>query len=458
MSAPDGSRGDRLSTWRLMAFSVLGMAIGGVQMPLMLYLPPFYAGNLGLDLSLVGTLFMVCRLWNAGVDPVVGALSDRTRLRFGRRKPFIAIGAVPFFCGIVALFMPPAHVGGLYLALWLIALYLGFSMVSTPLYAWSGDLAAQYHERTRIQTFLQTAASLGLVLILLIPMMGSLNPKLAAHLPASIPLMGWFLLAVLAVGTPLVVLMFQDRPAPPPIKVAGPERGATGVALMRMARSGVVLRVIGSDFCVSVGQGFRGALFVFFLIDYMKLPASAALFYPLLQYVFGVFASPLWWRIGKRFGKHRTVVLGEITQVAANFGLLFLAPGDIAALVALTVAQGLSQGSGNLMLRAIVSDVADEQRLATGSDHSGFLFSIFNVTYNAGMALAVGMAFPLVASFGFHHLGTNTPAALQGLQMIIAFGPSLGHAASALIMWRFPLDERRHAEIAAALRAAEAAP
>ena len=115
------------------------------------------------------------------------------------------------------------------------------------------------------------------------------------------------------------------------------------------------------------------------------------------------------------------------------------------------MAQGLSQGSGNLMLRAIVSDVADQERLKTGKDHSGLLFSIFNVTINAAMALSVGIALPLVHMFGFVPGPTNTPAALSSLQWIIAVGPAIGHAVSALLMVRFPLTEARHAEIVKAL-------
>jgi GPH family glycoside/pentoside/hexuronide:cation symporter len=127
-------------------------------------------------------------------------------------------------------------------------------------------------------------------------------------------------------------------------------------------------------------------------------------------------------------------------------------------LIALTVAQGLAQGSGNLMLRAIVSDVADQERLKTGKDHSGLLFSIFNVTINAAMALSVGIALPLVGLFGFVPGGANTPGALSSLQWIIAVGPAIGHSLSAIIMVNFPLTEARHAEIVRALAEQGATP
>jgi Na+/melibiose symporter-like transporter len=200
-----------------------------------------------------------------------------------------------------------------------------------------------------------------------------------------------------------------------------------------------------------VGQGFRGALLVFFISFYMQLPVTATLVIPLIQYGFGVLASPIWGWVGRRLGKNRTLIVAEVTQIVINLMLLLLQPGQYWALAALTLLQGLSQGSGNLMLRAIVSDVADQERLKTGKDHSGLLFSIFNVTINAAMALSVGIALPLVGLFGFTPGAANSPATLSSLQWIIAIGPAIGHGLSAILMLRFPLTEARHAEIVRAL-------
>jgi Na+/melibiose symporter-like transporter len=256
--------------------------------------------------------------------------------------------------------------------------------------------------------------------------------------------------AALAIGLPILWLGFREIPAPTIRRHVG-----LGQALRLLTTDRLLLRVIGSDFCVSLGQGFRGALLVIFVVFYMRLPAWA-LWIPLIQYVFGVFASPIWARIGYRLGKSRTVIAAEFTQIAVNLGLVFLAPGQVWPLVALTVAQGLSQGSGNLMLRAIVSDVADKERLETGKDHSGLLFSIFNVTMNVAMALAIGFALQLAGWFGFQPGRANAPAALEAVKYIITFGPAIGHLLSAFLMVRFPLNEARHAEILAALRRQEA--
>ncbi len=434
----------RLSALRLIAFSIAGLAIGGVQTAVVIYLPAFYAQRFAMPLSLVGTVFMICRLLNAFSDPVIGVLSDRTRTRFGQRKPWVLGGGVLLLFAIFAVYMPPDSANGLYLGIALFFLYLGNSAFSTPLYAWAGSLSPYYHERTRNQMYVQTIISLGLVTMIVIPLVylqlgiTDIDTRIAS--------MGASNIIALVVGLPILAFWFRERPVPALKRHLG-----FGPAFRLLATDRVVLRVIGSDFFVSLGQGFRGALLIFFIAGYMKLPPQAMLVIPLVQYGFGVFASPIWGWIGRRLGKNRTLIVAEVTQIVINLCLLLLQPGQYWALIALTLAQGLSQGSGNLMLRAIVSDVADQERLRTGKDHSGLLFSIFNVTINAAMALSVGIALPLVGLFGFRAGMPNTPAALSSLQWIIAVGPAIGHGLSAILMQRFPLTEARHAEIVKAL-------
>lgn len=436
----------RLSALRLIAFSIAGLAIGGVQTAVVIYLPAFYAQRFAMPLSLVGTIFMICRLLNAFSDPVIGVLSDRTRTRFGQRKPWVLGGGVLLLFAVVATYMPPVSANALYLGVSLFFLYLGNSAFSTPLYAWAGSLSPYYHERTRNQMYVQTIISLGLVTMVVIPLVylqlgiTDIDTRIAA--------MGASNIIALVIGLPILAFWFKERPVP-----ALRHSLEFGAAFRLLATDRIVLRVIGSDFFVSLGQGFRGALLIFFIAGYMKLPPQAMLVIPLVQYGFGVLASPIWGAIGRRLGKNRTLIVAEITQIVINLFLLALQPGQYWALIALTLAQGLSQGSGNLMLRAIVSDVADQERLKTGKDHSGLLFSIFNVTINAAMALSVGIALPLVGLFGFKAGGINTPAALSSLQWIIAIGPAIGHGLSALLMLRFPLTEAKHAEIVAALAA-----
>ncbi|MBU1378333.1 MAG: MFS transporter [Alphaproteobacteria bacterium] len=440
------------SNWRLAAFAAPALPLASAGVPLGIYLPPFYAQEAGLSLGLVGAIFMLSRIWDAVNDPLIGVLSDRTRSRFGRRKPWIAAGAPVFALAALAIFAPGlfgVKPGAAWLAGWLFVFYLGWTMVQIPLSAWGGELSTQYHQRSRIQTFGHVSAALGLLTVLILPVVLdwiAARAGVEAATGLKTALMGGFVVATL-VPAVLLALVFAPEP---PVPSTPARRLTLRAAIAQLAGEPLLMKVLASDFAVTLGQSIRGSLFVFFVSAYMGRPDLAAGLF-LLQFIFGVFAGPIWLKIGYRLGKHRTVVAGELVQVAINLGLLFVVRGDLALLIALTVAQGLAQGSGNLMLRAIVADVADKQRLETGETRTGLFFSVFSLAGKAGPAVAIGVALPLVAAFGFQPGKPNSPDALEALKWVFALGPALAHAVSAVLIARFPLDEARHREIRAAL-------
>lgn len=455
MSERSLSPSDRQPAWRLGVFSALAVPLAGAGLPLAVYLPPFYAQELGLGLALVGAIFMLSRIWDAVTDPVIGLLSDQTRSRFGRRKPWIAAGAPLFALSTLAIFAPAVFgvkPGAVWLSAWLAVFYLGWTMIQIPLSAWAGELSSRYHERSRVQTYLQVATSLGLLAVLVLPaaidQIAARNGTVADQ-SVKVAVMGGFILATLVPALGGALWLAPEPPAPPVAPVKGK---AAWKQLLGAVRNKLLLRVLASDVAVRAGQTIRSSLFVFFVAIYMGRPDWAALLF-LVQFIFGVFAGPIWLRIGYRLGKHRTAVVGELVQVAINLSLLLVTPDALPLLIGLTIAQGLAQGSGNLMLRAIVSDVADKHRLETGEERTGLYFSIFSLADKTATALAVGIALPLVAWLGFQPGAANTPDALLGLKLVFALGPAITHALSALLIAGFPLNADRHAEIRAALDA-----
>jgi Na+/melibiose symporter-like transporter len=431
-----------LAAGRLIAFSTIAMPVAAAQLALNVYLPSIFAQHFGVPLAVLGAVLLVEKIWGVLADPLIGVLSDRTRNRFGRRRSWILAGGVVFGCAGWFLFLPPAHVTALYLAIVLFAFYLGWSMIQIPYYAWSGEISGAYDERTRIATYQTVAGSAALLLVLVLPTLADqLRPGDGALKLAS---MGALLLVLLAPGLALTLGAFPEAEAPR----GGPaERLSLARTLRLVVGNPLLMRVLGSDFAVTLGQSIRSALFVFFVSSYMGLPRWASGLF-LLQFVFGVAAGPIWMKVGYRLGKHRAGVVGELVQVAINLGLLLVAPHQMPLLLALTIAQGLAQGSGNLMLRAMVADIADQHRLETGEDRTALFFSVFSISIKAAMAAAVGVALPLVAYLGFDpRAAANTPQALRGLLLVFALGPALSHLVSALLISGFPLDANAHADI-----------
>jgi GPH family glycoside/pentoside/hexuronide:cation symporter len=438
-------------TARLIAFSLMSVPVNAAQVPLTVYLTPIYAQYFGLSLKALGLIFLLERIWGAAADPLIGMFSDRTRSRWGRRKPWIAAGALIFALAGVPMFFPSPGVTPLHLGVVLFAFYLGWSMIQIPYFAWSGELSSDYHQRTRIVTYQQVAIAISLVLVLILPLAveqwrpGDGALKLGA--------MGAFVIASVILAVLLTLPAFPE----PPI----PRHSAPRMSLMTTLRliggETLLLRVLGSDFAINLAQNIRGTLFVFFVVHVAGLPQWAAGLF-LLQFLFGILAGPIWLRVGYRFGKHQAAIIGELVQVACNLGLLFVTPGALPLLAALTVVQGLAQGSGNQMLRAIVADVADKHRLDTGVDRSALFFSVFSLAAKAAMAAAIGIALPLIAWFGFNPSGSNTTAALRGVALVFAIGPALAHVVAAWLVYGFPLDEQAHDRIRRALAERDAEP
>jgi Na+/melibiose symporter-like transporter len=449
-SATPRQPGKRLSVGRLVAFSSLALPVNAAHSPLGVYLPAIYAQNFGIPLAVLGAIFLAERIWGTIADPIVGALSDRTRSRFGRRRSWIAAGGLLYAIATFFLFFPVGTVTPVSLAATLFLFYLAWSMIQIPYLAWSGEISGDYHERTRVATFQSVVASVSLLLVLLLPtIIDQVRPndgvlKLGA--------MGAVILLSLAPALVLTLRAFPERPAPAEIRRSVPIR----TTLRLVLREGPLMRVLLSDFAVTLGQGIRGSLFIFFVSFYMGLPQWASGLF-LFQFAFGIVAAPIWGSIARRHGKRQTAIAAELVQVAINLGILFVAPGQIWLLLALTFAQGLTQGSGNLMLRSMVADVADRHRLETGSDRAALFFSVFSISMKAGLAAALGIALPLVAWFGFDPAAkTNAPEALRALALVFALGPALAHLLSAALLRGFPIDEHSHRAIRRALEARDA--
>ena len=436
---------------RLIAFSALMLPITAAQAPIGVFLPSLYAQHFALPLASVGAIFLVERTWGTLADPLVGVLSDRTKSRFGRRKSWIACGAALYAIATIFLFFPFLKVTPLYLLISLFAFYLAWSMMQIPYLAWSGEVSSDYHERTRIATAQAVMAAVALLMVLTLPtIVDQVRPHDAA---LKLGVMGGLILLSLPPTLILTLRAFVETPAP---SHAAVRRIAFAEALRLLIREGPLARVFFSDFAVSTGQGIRAALIIFFVTSYMDLPKwSSGLF--LVQFVFGIAAAPVWASISRRYGKIRTAVAAELIQAAINVGLLGVARGQIALLLALTIAQGLAQGSGNLMLRSMMAEVADRHRLKTHVDRTALFFSVFSISQKAGMAAAVGIALPLVAWLGFDPAAkSNSPQALHALAVVFALGPAIAHIISAALIRGFPIDQARYAEIRRELDARDA--
>lgn len=130
----------RLGRLRLISYSLPSLVTSVVALPMALFIPAFYADDLGVSLAAVGTAIALSRLLDVVTDPLIGSLSDRLRLPVGRRKPWMVLGVPLFAVSLWKIFVPGDAATPTYLLLWSALLYLGFTMIDLPHKAWGSTL------------------------------------------------------------------------------------------------------------------------------------------------------------------------------------------------------------------------------------------------------------------------------------------------------------------------------
>ena len=166
----DGPPPSRLTRPVLAAYASLTLPIAAVGLPISVYLPPFYAEDIGLGLATVGTVFMLARVWDVVTDPIMGFVVDRFPSRWGRRRHWIVMGVpILMICGYLAYMPVVEWASPAYLLSVLILLYVGYTFIMIAHQSWGVDLTSEYHERSRLYGWREIALILGMTTILALP-------------------------------------------------------------------------------------------------------------------------------------------------------------------------------------------------------------------------------------------------------------------------------------------------
>lgn len=434
-----------LTWYRLFAFASPAVPIAAMGLPIAVYLPPFYAGEMGLGLSLVGAIFMITRFWDVFTDPVLGVVSDHYKTRWGRRRHWIVLAVPVMLLATWMLFMPEAPVSGAYLLTWMVILYIGWTLLTLSHMSWGAELTPDYHERSLVQGWREGALILGMLLVLITPaVIDYLGPDDVDR--ARVAAMGWFVIILLPITVALAVTTVSERPVPEPEHV--PFREAVRV----LVRNGHLRRLLAADLANGLGSGTMAALFIFVASDVLAMGAwSSAIL--LAYFAAGVLFVPPIIRLSYRFGKHRTLAASALLN-GVGLPLIYLVqPGQVGLMIAFTAIFGINLGAGSFLLRSVMADVADHDTVATGNQRTGLFFSLLTMTSKVGAAIAVGVTYALIDALGFvPRSDANSDMVLAGVLGTFVWLPVAMYFAVGLIMWNFPLDEhqqRRNRQIIA---------
>lgn len=424
-----------LSTTKLVAFASPAAPISALGLPLVVYLPPFYAEEMDIGLALVGTVFMITRFWDVVTDPLLGVLSDRFKTRWGRRRPWIVASVPIVLLAVWRIFAPDPPVGWLYLLGWMIFLYVGWTLLTISHMSWGAELTPDYDERSRVQAAREVALLLGVIAVLALPaVLEQLDPS--STRADRVALMGWFIVLLLPVTVAWAVSTVPEREAPtsPPL---GWRRASRVVATNAALR-----RVLVMDAVSGLGGGIISSLFLFLSDDFLQLERWSSLLL-LIYFISGVsFIAPMV-RVSYRFGKHRTLAFSSIFTTATVPLILLVPPNNPWAAAAFCLLVGVNLGVAPFLFRSIMADVADQDRVESGAQRTGLYYSLLTMTNKVGYALSIGIVYPLLEWIGYTPGAENSPEAIAGLAGIFVWPPCLMFATVAWLMWNFPIDRER---------------
>lgn len=419
----------RLAT--LLTYASPAMPLGMLGLPLLVYLPDFWSSTMGMKFATVGLVLGLVRLMDVFVDPTVGRLSDSSKSRFGRRKPFVAL-AIPFaVIGAIGLFFPPAGSGAIWLFIFYALVTWGWTILSIPYWAWGAELSADYKERQRITSFREGGTILGILVAAVAPVaLGITSTAGGAQL---------LVIMTIALATPSILtalFLVPDKQLITHDKPIGLLK-----ALSVAAANAPFKRLISAWLLNGLANGLPAALFL--MVCDQALHNSKA-HGPLLLVYFaaGVLSVPFWLWLAARIGKHQAWIVSLLVTAFA-FSFVPLVPHiGIWFFGLISIFTGSGLGADFTIPPAMQADVVDLDELQSGERRSGLFFAASTMAQKAGNFLAVGIAYPVLQFVGFTAHGPNGPFQIAALLIMYCGLPSVLKLVCALILRGFPLGER----------------
>lgn len=410
--------------------------------PVNAILPTLYSQFALVSLAASGTIFTVRIIFDAVSDQFIGYLSDKTRTRFGSRKPWIAGGAFVTVISIFYLFNIPSDAGVIYYGFWSLIYYLGFTMYNIPHTAWGGELSGDYGEKTKVFGYRGILDNIGGLIFPLIPIalfyMHISDTK--EFTPESSSILGW--------GAIILIPLFTwGAIAKSPIgAVIETERTSFRGLLNSVKNNKPFIRFIIAFLFAGAGVGILSTLFYPFIVTFLKIGESFSYIF-IAMVLSGIVSVPIWVKIVYWIGKHRAWAYGWIVNSISLLPLAFVNPGDSALIYAFIcmMVYGFSNGVSLIAPYSILSDVIDYDILKTKVDRAGNYYA-FQLLAVKMMASAGGLALIILGLiFGYEvtegHV--NTDFANMGMKWMFIAGPALLQLCAIPFIWNFPIDERR---------------
>jgi glycoside/pentoside/hexuronide:cation symporter, GPH family len=434
---------------RLSLKTCLGFGVGTVGISIMLntvttYFPAFMSTVLGQSPELAGMLVMGSKLFDALVDLLIGRMSDHTRSKWGRRKPFLMVGAIISAASFLMLFAPPEMSDAVLMAYMIAALVLysaGYSLFNVPYMALPAELTEGYHERTRLISFRTVFVSIGQLLGLAMTAAlidyggGGARGYMMMGLIMALIIMGAM------TATALSVPVTSHQP------VARHEAKPLGQQLRIMWQNRPFMLLLGAKVFQFLSFASLASTSLLYLLNVVQIGYQGQILLSVVQNVVMALSMPLWVRIGRRFGKKPAYWMGVLLFCASSLSWLVADTSITTSGVVMRAAiAGLGSGALLLMSVSMLADTMAYDRALAKEGREGLLSSTIAVIEKVSFALGVAVLGYFLQQSGYvptvdGALVEQPESAVFALEMGYAVIPSLLFIINGMFLLFYWLDE-----------------
>ena len=428
------------------------------------YLMIFYTDVFGLPAAVVGTMFLITRIWDSAFDPIVGVVADRTHSRWGKFRPYLLWLAVPFgIIGILTFVTPDWSPTGklIYAYVTYSLMMMIYSAINVPYASLLGVMSPNPKERNTLSTYRMTFAYIGsfIALLLFMPLVNffSGNSKELADQQT-----GWTM-AVVVIAILCIVLFFGcfawTKERVKPIKET---QNPLKEDLKDLFKNKPWWILLGAGVAALVFNSIRdGATVYYFKYFVVEEDYATVSFFGMSFVLSGLYlalgqaaniigviaAAP----VSNRIGKRNTYMWAMIIATVLSVIFYWFDKEDLIWMFVFQALISVCAGSIFPLLWSMYADCADYSELKTGNRATGLIFSSSSMSQKFGWAIGTAVTGWLLGFFGFQANAVQSEEAISGIKMFLSFLPAIGTILSVVFISMYPLTENKMKDITTVL-------
>jgi GPH family glycoside/pentoside/hexuronide:cation symporter len=395
--------------------------------------------------AVAGTILLVGQGWDAINDPPIGYWSDRTRTRWGRRRPWFVASAIPLALCTVALWSPPTWLDETQIVAWTLVVFLlyrtFYSTFRVPHLALGAEISRGYHDRTRVfggSQLVETIGLLGATATIGI-VENAVDPR---ETMARISVYMAIAIVAFLLGASAYIREPESHQKPD-------EQGPFAVfaQVLRNPHARIILLIFLLE---QAGLTLLLGTMPYFSDWVLRTPGQTAVYMGTAVLTMLV-TIPVWVLLSRRYGKKEVWLVSKVLRIALLANVWVLGEGDTALFLVGCVLIGGMASCGTVIGPSIKADIIDWDEARSGGRREGAYFATWNFAQKGAGALGGWLLGVSLAAFGYDALLPDQSAqTILGIQFALAYIPLVLTSVSVALLWRFSLDERAHGEAVAA--------